>query len=298
VAVIDRPRLLEVLRTEEPGPLGALVEAFAAGALVPAERSQSSAGGTNPRFTSDFRAEAPALVAAPDVEACVVVTDEPARARPVHDVLEGRGVRCTVVDVARGEGGFDGAASALAGAVGADDGVGAVVALLSGGPPVSEAPAWGTVLAEHDGVSDGILADAGWVRAVTDRALALSRPMRVVTLTDATTAGGRSRAQAAAQLARASRAATEGLVSAFAVSVEAASTAGEAAAAELSAHLVCSPDAIELSGAELVAGGGWIGLRSHPKPAASLAIGRSGIPAWLDDVLREVVEVRPFPEER
>ena len=66
-----------------------------------------------------------------------------------------------------------------------------------------------------------IHADAGWARAVADHAAAADRPIRLVTLTDATTAGGRSRAQAAAQL-RSGRAWAPPTTasSAFAVSVE------------------------------------------------------------------------------
>ena len=45
-------------------------------------------------------------------------------------------------------------------------------------------------------------ATSAWVRAVSDHAGESDRPMRIVTVIDATTSGGRSRAQAAAQLAR------------------------------------------------------------------------------------------------
>ena len=64
------------------------------------------------------------------------------------------------------------------------------------------------MLAEHAGIVEHIHADAGWVRAVADHAAGVDRPLRLVTLTDATTAGGRSRAQASAQLARAGQGAT------------------------------------------------------------------------------------------
>ena len=66
------------------------------------------------------------------------------------------------------------------------------------------------------------------------------RPHPLVTLTDATTAGGRSRAQATAQLARSGRQATGDLVTPFAVSV---GGADDSTPAELAAHLVCSPEA-------------------------------------------------------
>jgi hypothetical protein len=145
------------------------------------------------------------------------------------------------------------------------------------------------VLAEHAGLAGHIHADAGWARAAADHAARTGRPLRLVTLTDATTSGGRSRAQAAAQLARAARPATDDRVAAFAVSVETRRAGDERPLGELVAHLLCSPDAAALSGAELVAGPGWIGLRSHPRPSGSITFGGPGIPAWLDDALRSMV---------
>ena len=62
-------------------------------------------------------------------------------------------------------------------------------------------------------------------------------------ITEATTAGGRSRAQASAQLARGGRKATADLVLPFAVSAE-----SDDVPAELVAHLVCSPEAVGLAG--------------------------------------------------
>ena len=56
------------------------------------------------------------------------------------------------------------------------------------------------MLDEHAGVTEQIGNDAAWVRAVSDYAAAADRPVRVVSVIDATTAGGRSRAQSATQL--------------------------------------------------------------------------------------------------
>jgi len=144
------------------------------------------------------------------------------------------------------------------------------------------------VLAEHAGIVEHIHADAGWTRAVADYAVGADRPVRLVTLTEATTAGGRSRAQASAQLARAGRGATGDRVTAFSVSVEASGGDGPPIG-ELVAHLLCSPEAPALSGAELVAGPGWFGLRSHPRPGASITFGGPVVPAWLDGALRSIV---------
>ena len=122
-----------------------------------------------------------------------------------------------------------------------------------------------------------------WARAVAD----LGRPIRLVTITDAVTSGGRSRAQSAAQHSRAARKATADRVAAFAVSCEA--TGHEREAGELAAYLLCSPEATALSGAELVVGAGWVGLRSHPRASASFTLGSPTIPEWFDDAVREIV---------
>jgi hypothetical protein len=77
-------------------------------------------------------------------------------------------------------------------------------------------------------------------------------------------------------------------MSAVAVAVEASDLASPTIG-ELAAHLACSPGAVALSGAELVAGDGWWGLRSHPRPTGSLSFDGPGVPPWFDEVLRQVV---------
>jgi hypothetical protein len=210
------------------------------------------------------------------------VADRPDGARALEAALAARGARCHVLDPSRVGTGFDAAAAAVAAAEPFE----AVVLQRSEACPAAGG-GWQGVLAEHRGVVDGILGDAAWVRAVADRSAAASRPVRIVTLVDADHTGGRSRAQAAAQLARSSLRATDERVAAYAVSVEAGPT-GAGAAAELAAHLACSPVAADLAGAELVAGDGWVGLRSHPRPGASITTG-PGVPDWFDAVLRQAV---------
>jgi hypothetical protein len=161
----------------------------------------------------------------------------------------------------------------------------AVVVALSGGPPASAATSdWERILSEHDGIVDHIHADAQWARAVAELATSRDQPIRLVTITEATTAGGRSRAQASAQLARAGRKATGDRVLSFAISAE-----SKDIPAELASYLACSPDAGGLAGAELVWGAGWFGLRSHPRPIGSISFGGPSVPAWFDDALREVL---------
>ena len=111
---------------------------------------------------------------------------------------------------------------------------------------------WQQVLAHHEGLTDAIRSDVAWVRAVSDHARESGRGMRVATVTDATTSGGRSRAQAAAQLSRA-------------------------------AHLVADLDADAFATAE------WIGVRGHPHPEASISFGGPELPSWVDGTLRGIV---------
>ena len=284
VAVIDQPRLLEVVRTDNAASLAQLLEVATTRVLAPAEANQTSKGGTNPRLVATV--DEPDDLPPAAVSSCAIVTDGADVAAVVSDALGGRGVKCTTIDAGALSPGFAAAADALASL----DGVDAVVVALTGPRNASESSAWEGILAEHAGVVERIRADAGWARAVADLAVGGDRAVRLVTLTDAVTSGGRSRAQASAQLARSARGATGDRVSAFAVSVEASD--GDDLVGELVAHLVSSPDSVALSGAELVVGAGWFGLRSHPRPIGSVTLGDTSVPTWLDDVLRATVGVR------
>ncbi len=156
---------------------------------------------------------------------------------------------------------------------------------------------WQGVLAEHSGIIDDIYTDAGWARATADYASSADRPVQLVTLTDAATAGGRSRAQASAQLARVAGSSTEGRITAFAASIETSEAEAAHPVGELVAHLLAHAEGSALAGAELVVGAGWIGLRSHPRPIGSIVYGGPAVPDWLDATLREIVTGHPPPTE-
>jgi hypothetical protein len=166
----------------------------------------------------------------------------------------------------------------------------AVVVALAGDRRRGASPeGWQQILSDHDGILEHLHADASWTRAAADYAAAAARPLRIVTLTDASTPAGRSRAQASAQLARVAGRATAGRVAAFAIGTEGSERDSGDAAAELVAHLLTHHDANALAGAELAVGAGWIGLRSHPRPIGTVTYGGPSIPEWLDGALREVV---------
>lgn len=293
LAIIDEPRLLEVVRSDRVVSLPGLCEAVIPRAFATAESSQTSGGGSNPRFGPIFDKAAPELASA-GLRSCAVVTDGSPLAASLTAALEGRSVVCHRVDVVRGFSDSSNALNAIAQGTGPIDAI--VVALGGGVPTAASTDGWEGVLAEHGGIVEQIHADAGWARAAADYAASSGRPVRLVTLTDATTAGGRSRAQASVQLARAAASSTDGRVTAFAASIEASETAAAKPASELVAHLLGHPDAVALAGAELVIGDGWLGLRGHPRPMGSIVYGGPALPGWLDLALEEIVGVSGPPQ--
>ena len=276
LALIAEPELLEVVQTEGARSLAHLFDAVVPGAFAPAESSQASAGGSNPRFSSVF-AEGDRGQAVSGSH-CAVAIDDTDTAKATIAALEARDVRCTTIS---GAAGFEDLTALLADVAERSGPIDAVVVGPSSATGASAGSPWARVLAEHEGVGTGILTDAAWARACVDQAAATGRPIRLVNLVDASNAGGRSRAQAAAQL---SRAAPDG-VGAFAVSLEADPVAERAVVAELAAHLAVHPEAVGVAGAEFVVAPGRVGLRSHPRPRTSVTLADASVPAWFDDVL-------------
>ena len=101
---------------------------------------------------------------------------------------------------------------------------------------------WQQVLEEHAGITDAIRSDVAWVRAVSDHAGESGRRMRIATVTDATTSGGRSRAQAAAQLSRAAHLVEDVHADAFAIGVETDADSRYSTVGELVGYLVGADD--------------------------------------------------------
>jgi hypothetical protein len=297
VAVVDEPRLIEVVRSDDTVSLARVLEAVIPGAFAPAEARQATQGAGNPRFGPIFDEPAPDQVGATQVRTCLVVTDRPRLEGALTAALEARSIACRHVDVAHGFGHAGAALGAAVEAAGPIDAV--VVAPASGGSTGTSTDGWERVLAEHRGIVEHIHTDAAWARAAADYATQADRPVQLVTLTDATTTEGRSRAQARAQQARIAAGATDGRVTAFAASMEASDEGGGPAAGDLVAHLLGHPDAAALAGAELVIGAGWLGLRSHPRPIGTVTFGGPAIPMWLDATLRQIVGVTgpPAPTE-
>ncbi len=293
VAVVEAPRLLEVVRSDDVVCLAGVLDAVVPRALASAEASQVSGGGGNPRFGPIFEEPGTAQDPSAHVRSCAVVSDRPQMAASLTAALEARSITCHRAEVAHGFGDAAGALNSVVAAVGPIDAV--VVAPAGRQPADTSGEGWERLLAEHRGIIDDIAADAGWARAAADYAAGAARPLQLVTLTDATTSGGRSRAQASAQLARVARPSTEGRVTAFAASIEAPDAAAAESAGDLVAHLLGQTEAETLAGAELVIGAGWLGLRSHPRPIGSIVFGGPAMPDWLDATLRQIVAHAPPP---
>ena len=303
LAWVVPPRLLEVARVAEVASLPHLLDALGPAVFAPAEAAQTSNGGGNPRVGTAFDRIAPDGGAGSRAGRGIVVSDDASWGAALGDALRARGVECVGIGAWQGGArgphepatGFHAISAQLAGVARDNGPVDAVVVALGAGfdRPAADGPAWQRVLDEHAGITDRIRTDAAWVRAVSDLAAETDRPVRVVTVVGATTAGGRSRAQAAAQLTRAAHGATSDRVDAFAISMEGAPAPARAAASEVAAYLVCSPEAGALSGAELVADAEWIGLRTHPHPAGAISFGGPAVPGWVDGALRTMVTGGP-----
>lgn len=286
-AIVDQPRLIEVVRTTGATSLRALLAVFVPRALAKAEATQASAGGGNPRFGQIFDEPAPEPVPSAAASSCAVVADgRPELVGPLVAALEARAIACHRVPGARD---FESAADALRAAVDRVGPVDAIVLALDGPRGDATALGWESILAAHRGIVEHMHADAAWSRAAADYAALADRPVRLVTLTAAATPAGRSRAQAAVQLARVAAGATDGKVTAFAVGIEAADADAGPVAGELAAHLLAEPDAAPLAGAEIVVGPEWMGLRNHPRPAGTVTYGGPAVPDWIDDAFREMV---------
>jgi len=293
LALLGRPRLLEVSRSADVTSLPHALETVIPVAFATAEAAQGTNGGSNPRFGPVFEEPAAPLLQADNVRTAAIVTDDVAWGAAIGDALAARGVKSVGVaaqPVTVSAQKFGTAAEQLVQAArdsGPLDAV--VVALVGGGRGADAGAGWQQVLDEHEGIAENVRTDAGWVRAVSDYSAENERPVRVVTVTNATSSGGRSRGQSAAQLARAAHMASSGRIDAFAISVESAAESERQTVADLAAHLVGHPDSGALSGAELVVSTGWFGLRSHPSPAATISFGGPAIPEWLDGTLRTIV---------
>ncbi|MCV7080318.1 hypothetical protein [Mycolicibacterium insubricum] len=136
VAVIDEPRLIEVVRGDDvPAPL---LKAATTTALVPAEANQVSGGGSNARFGALFDHVEPGEPAATSIRSCALVADDSEVAAALSQALAERGVTCHPIA----------GPSELAEITDLD----AVVIAPTGTPAADHGAQWERILAEHDGI--------------------------------------------------------------------------------------------------------------------------------------------------
>ncbi len=282
VATVIAPRLLEVVATPDAA---AVLRDFptVVDAWIAAEAGQATTGCSNPRFaafeTADVAPPGPVGAIGSDRHVLVVGDGEPA-ARTAARLRDLGAITTT----AAGPGGGSDAARHLLDEVAAQHGAldAVVVEAVEPGSGTG-GDGWAAIVADHAGLATRIAADARWARAGADHAARAGRPLRLVTLVDAATPAGASRAQAAAQLARAASGATGGRVSAAAVATEDRAARDQAGA--LGALLAVDARADGLAGAELAVGPGWTGLRSHPAPGGAVVARGAAVPPWLDAVV-------------
>ena len=312
LSVISAPRLLEAIRTDRTADFAASLDTLVPVVLAPAEAQQRSTGGSNARFGPVFdQPGTPGPVPGPATANCLVVTDHAALATTITAALARCGL--TAIDTtgrpltgqpapgqpAPGQpvpgqpvpgqpAGFAAAEAAVERAALAAGGIDAVV--IAPGPfaaPGPAAPSWPQLLTGYAATADHVLSHAGWLQAVARYAVRTSRPVRVMHLADATSPPLRAAAQAVAQLARCATLVRPGLIDVFSIALETGDPADHQPVAHLTARLLWSGDATALRGADLVARPGWIGLRSHPAPSATVSYGTSAIPPWITDWLGE-----------
>ena len=304
LSLISPPRLLEAVRTERTADFAASLDTLVPVVLGPAEERQRSTGGSNARFGPVFDqpgTPGPVPGPAPASANCRVISDHAAVASSIAAALARCGI--TAVDLtghpltgpsapdqpAGLPSGFAAAEAAVQRAAHAAGGIDAVV--IAPGPfaaPGPGAASWGQMLAGYSATADRVLCHAGWLQAAARHAVRTSRPIRVMHLADATSPSLRAAAQAVAQLARCGSLIRPGQIDVFSIALETAEPADHQPVADLIARLLWAGDASALRGAELVARPGWIGIRSHPGPAATASYGTSAIPSWIDDWLRAV----------
>jgi NAD(P)-dependent dehydrogenase (short-subunit alcohol dehydrogenase family) len=305
MSVISPPRLVEAVRTADITDIGRVLGTVMPVVLAPAETQQRSGGGSNPRFGDVFSGPLSAPSATAATRNCLVVSDDAAHASAVAQALPAWGMRpvgpggrdpggAEKSRSARGDfdPGYDAASASLQEAADTSGPLDAVI-VVSRIPVPDDAgggAGWVRLLAAQAPTTDYLKAHAAWLRAAARYVRESHRPLRVVHVTRLPSEEGRPAAQAVAQMARSANdvALPESLV-VFSLTVESTAESDMATTGQVAARLVGADDAAALRGAELVIGPGWFGLRSHPEPAATVSFGGPGIPAFVDEVLQQVL---------
>jgi NAD(P)-dependent dehydrogenase (short-subunit alcohol dehydrogenase family) len=300
LSAISPPRLLEAVRTEGVEDMDPVLATVMPVVLAPAESQQRTGGGSNPRFGDVFSGPTSSAPGPDGNRNCLVVADDPAFGAAVARALPAWGMKPV------GPGGsdpttgsrrhlqltFDAVAAALRVATAAAGPLDALIVVSS--IPGLDQPGGGTrwlhLLEAQASTCSDVIVQGAWLRAAARYAREAHQPLRVVHVALAASDEGRPAAQAVAQLARsANEVRMPESIEAFSITVESMRDTDVSAAGHLAARLAGADDAAVLAGAELVVGTGWIGVRSHPEPAATLSFGGPDIPPFVDEALRLVL---------
>jgi NAD(P)-dependent dehydrogenase (short-subunit alcohol dehydrogenase family) len=305
LSTISPPRLIEAVRTEDVEDLDSVLATVMPVVLSPAEADQRTGGGSNPRFGDVFSAAPSSDPASEARRTCLVLSDDDAQASALARAL----ARWNMLAVGPGgtdparsaplerSFGFDAASAGLRLAVERAGPLDALIVSFTTPGPGHEprdhnAPAWLRLLAAQTSAANQVMAHGAWVRAAARYAVEAHRTVRVIHVNRVESFGGEPVAQAVAQLARCVNDSTLATpLDVFSISLESVRSSDVAAATHLAARLAGAADSPPLRGAELVVGKGWLGLRSHPGPAATFSFGGPAVPAFVDEVLRQSLVV-------
>ena len=299
VASVRQPGLLEVVRTSAVKSLARALDTVVPTVLVPAEQAQATNGASNARLGAIYDDEGEAVVdrsASEDSGSSVVVSDDEGMGMTIADALTSRGVRVSGVGAWRKG---DLAATTTEEALsklelaGAEGPVSSVVTCFTSrgdAAAIGNRRDWSDILDGHGRILKDLAATAAWARATCAYSERTGEPVTFACVTPAGAPGGRSQAQALAQLTRGAQPATGGRVHALAIGVESTDLEDERTAAEFLTRLVTGGEAAQLTGAELAVGSGWLALRAHPTAGGSVSFGGPEVPLWLDSVLRELFD--------
>jgi NAD(P)-dependent dehydrogenase (short-subunit alcohol dehydrogenase family) len=300
LTLIKPPRLLEAARTEGVDDFGSALATLVPVVFQPGEAAQRTGGGSNPRLGNVFTSVAapPSEYPTPD-STCLVVCDDALIAASVDSGVRTWGMRSVRVagsdpsgranrPLPVGYAAVDEALATAASAVGPID----CIVVVTPDEELDEGsdPAWQHALDAHRETAAQILQHAAWARAAARYAADAGRPLRVVHVTGATTVAGRTTGQAVAQLARSvNDMSAAAFMDTFAISLETNDAQDLRTLGQLVGRLARSQDGLSLKGAELVAGRGWVGLRSHPGPATTVTFGGPEISSGVVEALRRAL---------
>jgi hypothetical protein len=287
LSAISPPRLLEAIRTDGVEDMDGVLGTVMPVVLSPAEAQQGTGGGSNPRFGDVFGRGAAAPPAGNARGSCVVVSDGAAPASAIVAALPAWGLQPIAASPALE---FDAPSDHVLQAADSSAPLDALIVVSNADEPADKSgqPDWLRLLSAQASATRQIMSHASWLRAAARYAVQANRSIRVVHVSMVASDRGEPAAQAIAQVARsAGDSSVQPAVEAFSICVRSERDSDIRAAGHLAARLAGADDAPALRGAELVVGRGWLGLRSHPGPVASVSFGGPAVPPFLDDVLRQ-----------